>query len=468
MNRPDILLIQPPIHLLRTDLGASQVSPNMGLAYIAAYQRGWGRKVAVIDAHALRWDLPRIVAEVRRLRPRLVGLTAMTYQILQANAVAESLKENLPELPIVIGGAHATSVPERTLAEFPAFDALLAGEGEITIGQVLDDLTDGGPRARPGIHVRGGDIAVSARPGPELPPLDELPFPAFDLFPLHAYWPFYSRRWIMELPLSATRGCPFKCTFCTKVMGDRVRYRSPESLLAEVERHLVDYGLRQVIFTDENFTHKKSLVHGFCEGLIRRGIAGRIRFICQSRVTLTEDTLQLMARAGFTHITFGVESGDQEILDKASKGITLDQTRRAVANAKRAGMIVDGNVILGLPYETEQTIRRTIDFTCSLPLDYASFFLLVPYPGSEVMAMARRGEGYLKLISEKWEDFGKQTGGALELTSVGRRRLEQLQFLAYLRFYGHPKRWLPVFRKVSLATVLTFLKMRLKALVRRS
>jgi anaerobic magnesium-protoporphyrin IX monomethyl ester cyclase len=175
--------------------------------------------------------------------------------------------------------------------------------------------------------------------------------------------------------------------------------------------------------------------------------------------------MALMARAGFTHITFGIESGDQEILDRAVKGIRLDQSRRAVRAAKEAGMVVDGNFILGLPFESEATIRKTIDFACSLPLDYASFFLLVPYPGSQVLEMARRGEGNLRLLSDRWEDYGKQVGGAVELTTVPRRRLENLQFRGYLRFYCHPRRWLPVFRKVTLRTVLSFLRMRIAAFV---
>ena len=195
--RPDLLLLQPPLHLVQTDLGASQVSPNIGLAYIASYQRALGRKVAVIDAHALAWGLDRIVSEVRKLRPALVGISAMTYQILQSAAVAEALKREFPGMPVVLGGAHATSIPERTLEQFPTFDAVFAGEGEITIGQVLEDWYDGGARTRPGIYVAGGDASVSCQAPPDLPPLDQLPHPAFDLFPLHAYWPFYSRRWLM-------------------------------------------------------------------------------------------------------------------------------------------------------------------------------------------------------------------------------------------------------------------------------
>jgi radical SAM superfamily enzyme YgiQ (UPF0313 family) len=231
----------------------------------------------------------------------------------------------------------------------------------------------------------------------------------------------------------------------------------------ELKRHIRDYGVQQVIFTDESFSHRKSLVRGFCEGLLSAGLGGRVRMICESRVTVDEETLRLMARAGFTHVTFGIESGDQSILDRAAKGIRLEQSRAAVIAAKRAGLVVDANFVLGLPWETEDTIRRTIDFACSLPLDYASLFLLTAYPGSRVHEMAARGDGNLRLLSERWEDYGNQAGGSVELTTVSRRRIEQLQFEGYLRFYGRPDRWISVFRRVSPATVMAYLAMRARS-----
>jgi radical SAM superfamily enzyme YgiQ (UPF0313 family) len=463
----DLLLIQPPVHLQQSEMGASQVSPNIGLAYIAACQRKLGRAVALIDAHALRLDIEQIVEQAEKLRPTVVGISAMTYQIFPAALVAEAIKRALPGTVCVLGGAHATAVPERTMLEFSSFDAVMIGEGDWRIGEVLDQCgaAEGEVflKALPGLYVRDGDIEISRQAPEQVEDLDALPRPAFDLFPLKEYWPFYSRKWRMELPMSASRGCPFKCTFCTKVMGDRVRFRSAESLVDELECFRAEHGLEQVIFTDENFTLKRNLVEGFCKGVIQRGLNRNLRLICQSRVTVEPELMPLMAKAGFTHITFGIESGDQEILEKACKSIQLDQSRAAVKAAKAAGMIVDGNFILGLPFETEATVRRTIDFACSLPLDYASFFLLVPYPGSGVMEMAKKGEGNLRLLSEDWAEYGKQTGGAVELTTVTRRRLERIQLLGYLRFYAHPKRWLPVLRKVSVRTIATFLVKRLLA-----
>lgn len=458
----DLLLIQPPLHLDRTDLGAEQVSPNIGIAYIAACQRERGRSVGVLDAQAERLGLGEILGRVRATSPRTIGISAMTYQIPSSVRLARALKREMPDVPVVLGGAHATANPERTLEEFPEFDAVIAGEGEDALGEFLDDRANGGPKGRPGVYVRDVSPEAARPERPKLADLDALPYPAFDLFDLKKYWPFYSRRWRMELPLSASRGCPFHCTFCTKVMGDHARYRSPEGLVGEVVAHRKIYGVEQMIFTDENFTHKRSLVEGFCEGVIREGLAGKIRFICQSRVQVAPATIRLMARAGFTHITFGIESGDQAILDGVCKSIRLEDTRRAVEESKKAGMVVDGNFVLGLPNETEETIQRTIRFACELPLDYASFFLLVPYPGSRVLEMARKGEAHLRLLSDRWEDYGKQVGGAVELDTVSRRRLQTLQFYGYLRFYAHPKRWIGVFRKVSVSTVVSYLAMRIR------
>ena len=339
---PDVLLIQPPVHLKRSEMGAMQISPNLGLAYIASYLSSRGWRVRVIDAHALHLGLDEIQRTVRDARPKVVGISAMTYQILPAAMVAAALKEAVPETRIVLGGCHATAVPERSLEEFEGFDAVVAGEGEVTFEAFVRQVATDERGELPGLYLRGGDFRVSRESGATVRDLDTLPFPAFNLFPVEAYKPFYTRRRLVELPLSASRGCPFSCIFCSKVMGESPRFRSTEGLLEELACNIANHGLQQVIFTDENFTLNRPLVESFCEGLIRRGISKKVRFICESRVNVSEPTLRLMARAGFSHVTFGVESGDQEILDKADKSIRLEESRRAVREAKSAGMVVDG------------------------------------------------------------------------------------------------------------------------------
>ena len=462
MGHPDILLIQPPLSQQNTEFFThDRGNPNHGLASIVASQRRVGRSMALIDAQAQQWSAERVVREVRALHPSLVGISALTYQILSAGELATKLKRAFPRVPIVLGGRHGSVLPERTLAEFPSLDAVVQGDGEYAIGSAFEAFQGGSPRPFPGFWLRDADLTVAATGMPQVEDLDALPPPDFDLFPLRSYWPLYSRRWMLELPISFSRGCSFSCVFCTPTHDGRVRWRAPGAVVDEMERGIVDLGCRQFVFSDENLTQAPQRLHRLCELILRRGLARRARLVCQSRAQVAPQTLQLMARAGFSHIAFGLESGDPEILARIGKELSLEQGRRTIAATKAAGIVADANFILGLPYETEATIRNTIDFACSLPLDYAKFFLLVPYPGTEVHDLARRGEANLRLVSDRWEDYGRNLDNALELTTVPRARMARLQLEGYLRFYSAPRRWPHFLREYPLVKSVEFLVRRL-------
>jgi len=248
-------------------------------------------------------------------------------------------------------------------------------------------------------------------------------------------------------------------------MGKKIRLRSPESLVAEIRNDRDRFGVEQIIFTDENFTGNSERARAFCHQIVESGLNHGINYICQSRVAIDRETLASMQKANFTHITFGIESGNQQVLDKVHKGIRLEQSAQAVHWAHELGMITDGNFILGLPHDTRRTILETIRFACKLPLDYASFFLLVPYPGTEVMEMARQGKENLVLLSEDWDEYGKQVGGALAHRHLPRRQLELLQTFGYWKFYGRPRQLWGLFKKVSPATGLRFLSHTLRNLI---
>jgi len=164
-----------------------------------------------------------------------------------------------------------------------------------------------------------------------------------------------------------------------------------------------------------------------------------------------------MRKANFTHISFGIECGNQSILKATKKGTTLEQARRAVRWAKELGFFVDASFIIGLPYETEKTIKDTIRFACELPLDNVSFSLLVPFPNTEVRRMAERGEGGLVLLDGDWTSYGKQFGGALALENLSQSDLKRLQFLAYIKFYSKPKRFLKAIGRLSFRTIARYL-----------
>lgn len=466
----DLLLVQPPMSSrMGQDLGAQILSPNIGLAYIAAYVEAKGFSVRVIDALAEQLTVEGFLERVRSLAPRCVGFSSMTYQIKSAALAAARIKQVDPSIRTLVGGAHASALPERTLEEFPAFDAAVMGEGEITTATLLarDGGSSNGGRGIPGAVTRHDGAIRKGSTRPFIRDLDTLPFPAFHLFPLSRYSPFYSRTYRRELPISSTRGCPFRCSFCTTAMGRKIRMRSPESLVEEIRYGRERFGLEQVIFTDENFNGNRERALAFCSQIQAAGMNRDINYICQSRVAVDRETLAAMRAANFTHITFGIESGSQAILNKAHKAIQLEQSERAVRWAHETGMITDGNFILGLPYDTRETIRETIDFACRLPLDYASFFLLVPYPGTEVMEMARQRKANLVLLSEDWDEYGKQVGGALAHQHLSRRELELLQTYGYLRFYGRPRQLKGLFKKVSVSTGIRFLVHTLRGLLSR-
>jgi len=456
----DILLAQPPMsERMGKDLGARILSPNIGLAYIAGYLEKEGFSVRVVDALAEDLSVQQFTRRVRDLEPRCLGFSAMTYQIKSAARAAEMARQALPDVRVLIGGCHATVLPERTLEEFPSFDAAVIGEGERTTAAYLGTFA-GSPVTETevlGLCFRHDGSVQRTPERPFIQEPDTLPFPAFHLFPLARYFPFYSRKYKRELPISSSRGCPHRCCFCHTAMGRKIRFRSAESLVAEIRHHRSRFGVEQIIFTDENFTGNREQARAFCRQIVEAGLNTGVNYICQSRVAIDRDTLVAMKEAHFTHITYGIESGNQEILDRVQKGIRLEQSERAVRWAHELGMVTDGNFILGLPGETRETILETIDFACKLPLDYASFFLLVPYPGTEVMEMARQGRANLVLLSEDWDEYGKQVGGALAHRHLPRKQLERLQTLGYLKFFANPKRLRKLFQKVSPITGVRFL-----------
>jgi len=449
------------------DLGASILGPNIGLAYIAAYVSARGYSVEVLDALAEDLSLEDFRLAVQARSPRCVGFSAMTYQIKSAARAAEIVKQIDPSIRTLVGGSHASALPERTLREFPCFDVCVAGEGEATAAELLNAFRNPSKDLPviQGAYTRENGEVRKAPARPVFPNIDALPFPAFSLFPLDRYFPFYSRRYKKELPISSSRGCPYRCSFCHTAIGRKIRLRSSENLVAEIRRNREELDVEQMIFTDENFTVNRKRAMAFCEQIVAEGLHRNINYICQSRVAVDRELLAAMRKANFTHVTFGIESGNQEILDRAHKGIRLEQSEEAIRLAHEMGIITDGNFILGLPYDTRETIQETIRFACGLPLDYASFFLLVPYPGTEVMEMAKQGKANLVLISEDWDQYGKQVGGALAHRHLPRKELELLQTYGYLRFYGKPRRILAAFKKVSLSTGLRFLGHTLRSLV---
>ncbi len=465
----NVLLIQPPAYLSKSrELGQKQLSTNIGLAYIASYIREKGTEVSIHDATIRKFD-PSVFREIiRERRPGIVGISAFTTQIADASYLAGLIKSIDSRITTVIGGAHASAIPEQTLEEFGAFDYAVFGEGEETFYRLILYLSGKGVFDDKGLCYRADGHIRKGSNRPLIENIDSIPMPAFDLFTLAHYKPQYSHNRGLSLPILTSRGCPYGCTFCSGPLGRRIRFHSVERIIGELKADIAVYHPQQILVADDTFTVNKAKVIDLCDRIVREGIHREVEFICETRVDLVDrEIFESMKRAGFRSVSFGIESGDAYILDKALKKITPAQARSAVAAAKQAGLEADGNFILGLPYDNKESIMKTIGFACSLPLDYASFFLLVPYPGTEAARMAENDEGGLVLLSKDWTRYGKQTGGVLTLSGMSYDRLKAYQLYAYLRFYLHPRRFFNILKRVTPLTIVLFALQMVKTFFRK-
>jgi anaerobic magnesium-protoporphyrin IX monomethyl ester cyclase len=432
-----IALVQPPP---RSEFDRHWARfPGLGIAYVASSLRAAGHDIEMLDGKLDQLTVDEIVTRARDGRPDLVGITCMTVEYPRAVEIAQRIKHDRADVPIVVGGAHVNAVGRQALEEGDAFDYACVGEGEHLACELADALQHAvDPSAIPGLVSRQGNEIVTSGPRPPPDDYDLLPFPAWDLF-----------RSVDTIPLITHRGCPFKCVFCSHNSGFKPRYRTPANVLDEVEQILERYRPKRIRIEDETFGLHIGRTKAILEGVISRGLHRQIRFSAQTRVDrVDEEFMRLLKTANFETLELGVESGNPEILEQTQKGITLDQVERAVALAKRNGLRVWCKFILGHPDETHATIRDTVDFIAKINPHQLSVSIMTPFPGTPIHEMALRGEGGYRLLSGGWEDFDKYSSGVLELDTVSLAQLKRYQIWCYVNLYVRNRRFLELSRLV--------------------
>jgi radical SAM superfamily enzyme YgiQ (UPF0313 family) len=370
--------------------------------------------------------------------PHVVGISAMTPDIIWAAKIAKGIKAALPHVPIVIGGPHINAMPRESLEEFPYFDLAIVGEGEFAMLELADSQENGNLDSSlndiKGIAFRNGKDIIVNPPREYIRDLDALPFPAWDLFPLPR---------TNNYPIYATRGCPFNCKFCQRVLGNKIRRRSVKNVVEEIEWVLDTFKTNGFWFGDETFGVNKQWTSQLLDSMIEKGFSSKAVWHAQTRVDLlSEDLLNKMKQAGCDAVAFGIESGNQGILSKTSKNIKLEDAKTAVALCKRLGIKTRSFFILGHPYETVETIKDTIDFAVKLNTTFVSFAVMVPYPGTEVWRLAKRGEAGYSFVSDNWDDYRKHLAAPLGFDAIPAETLRFLDKKAYLNFYLRNHRWL--------------------------
>ena len=401
--------------------------PHAGLAYLGAYSLNIGHETICIDAKYEGINNNEVLNRILEIKPQVLGYTIRTPDVKAAERMSAIVKDKLPNIKILVGGAHVTGTKERVLEECISFDVGVIGEGEETFVELLDSFGNNSIDIKhiKGILFRDNGKVFSTSHREQIRNLDTLLFPAWQLFPRGS-----------DLPLFTSRGCPFTCTFCQRVMGQIVRTMSPIRVIEEIKRNIKDFNCTFLQIEDEVFGIKKKWINELLDLMIKKGINQKVRWMANSRINIANlEIYKKMKMAGCTGLGFGVESGNQKILDSIGKGIKLDQTFEAIKIVKKAELKAHTFFILGHPFETRKTIRDTINFACKLNPYGVSFGMMVPYPGTKIYEMAKRGEGGYRGFHEDWEQYTKYFGKGLELVGLSRKTLARYQKQAYLEFY---------------------------------
>ncbi len=414
-------------------------SPPLGLASIAAVLEAEGHRVAITDCPVESMSIDVAVSAFERVRPDVVGLTATTFCFEQAATLAAKLKARAARVPIVLGGPHLSAFPD-LLNDHGQFDLGVLGEGERTMVELVREL-DAGRSVRdvPGVLSCHGDELWRAERRPLIEDLDELPFPARHLLPLHRYRPLPNdQRKLPKTSMITSRGCPFSCIFCDKsTFADTYRARSPALLVQEMHHLERRYGIRDIAFVDSTFTPTKARIHAVLEAMEVHPPRASWTASCRADV-LDEPTLRRMRSLNCWKVRIAVESGNDEILRRIRKGVTKSGFEATVHAAKRAGLQVKGFFMLGHIGETAETMEETIQFALSLPLDDATVQLNTPLVGTPQYELC---QAHGRLVPSQLETSSFFQPAFIPEGMTGTQLLHGLRRF-YRRFYLRPTKLL--------------------------
>jgi radical SAM superfamily enzyme YgiQ (UPF0313 family) len=471
-SRVDVMLVNPPTpdgaiwirsqHRVGRRSRENMIWPQVSLAQMAALLRP-AYTVRVVDAVAERMSWPEFEAILRRERPKYY-VSQLTAPTLQNDLYGTFLAKSVGAVTMAFG-THITPMPRETLAPYPSLDYGLRGEPDLTLRDLVDHL-EGRQFTRPapietlfrkhdaqyaprtldtgggrpdlafmkGLVWRRGNEVVVNPDRPFVADLDDLPLPLYELLPLQKYlMPLIKGPFCFVV---TSRGCPAGCTYCIKHVsyGPTMRLRSPAKLLEEIQV-LHGLGVRHVHMYADLFTVNRDQVVGLCRAILDAGL--RITWTCNSRVDFVDrEMLQLMAKSGCFYIAWGLESASKEILAHARKGVDPDRARQALQWAREAGIKNWGYFIIGLPGETERTIKDTIAFSKALPLDIALFHIAAPYPGTPFFNEVVKNGWFRPGV--RWEEVDMDESTVLDYPGLPAERLEYWQKRAFREWALRP------------------------------
>lgn len=442
-----LFLVPPEEHFIESyvtrklDKGR-EFRQRLGLLYVAGYLRDrLSVTPRIVDCIAHGWRIPDVERLIERERPDIVGLSVLTFNLLDCLAAADAVKRVSPATKICFGGFHVTLYPEETLA-LPNVDYIVVGEGEVTFAELVRRHTSGRPGDAElreieglGFVAESGERVINPRRA-EVHRLDDLPLPAHDLIDLSKYT-FALAEESMVAAIQTSRGCPGRCTFCDMRLT-RHRYRSAENVLREV-RLLAEMGAKEFFAVDDTFTVNRNRVLSLCRLLIESGL--RIRYKISARIDrIDEEMLEQLAKSGCYRIHYGVETGSQRMLDYLEKGITVDQVVRVFEMTRKAGIEVFAYMMLGIPTETAADMDQTFALVKRIKPDHVNYSICTPFPRTRLYEQLRSQCG---IADDYWLEFARAPDPSFRIRTMNEHfseeALRRLQDRALRSFYASPR-----------------------------
>ena len=456
-NKIDILIINPPSLISerygKKDMGevGGDLIP-LGMASLAAFIREKGYGVGVLDCPTLRIDNEKIYEIIVQKDPTIIGFSTTTYALSRAIELAKKIRNKLPKKLMVIGGSHANVAGIETVNQYDVFDIVAYGlDGEYILHDIVKKFSEKNFNRNhfmkdftmleniKGIIYKKNNTVVRNFPRENINNLDELPLPARDLFPMERYIPLPNQ--YKKLPLTnmvVIRGCPYFCTFCDQA-GTGARRRSPQKVIEEIKQCVEKFGIKEISFWDDTMSYHKKWMKEFLDLLIKENLD--LCWSCYAAVnTVDKDLLKLMRKAGCWNIFYGYETAIDDLaknVETNKKNRDFKKMKQVARWTKEVGIEVRGSFLIGLPGETPELAKKTVQNAIDLDPDYAQFTLVCPYPGTKLAEEIKRGK-WGRLISQDFEEYSCWNVIWLPFGYKSVEELKNMERYAFRKFYLRP------------------------------
>ncbi len=385
----------------------ANITPPLGLASMCAYLAQNRISSDIIDCYAHPDSDSKIMEYILREQPDFLGFSCSTSTFLDGVRLASMARTIKPDIKVIFGGAHVSALKERIIDDYTDIDFVVVGEGEQTILELVESHGSDPSKIKSIVYRSREGSSCFTGYRKNLLDLDLLPFPAYEK--LHGYpekykLPIFNYPRTPHSSCISSRGCPYSCSYCDRsVFRKSFRYNSAEYLYDHFKYLNSNFGIKHVNFYDDQFTFNKKRVIRFCELMLHGDL--RMSFNCAARAEhLDLELVTAMKAAGCWMISLGIETGDENLLAQHRQNANLEMLKGKIKMIKKAGIRVKALLMMGLPGESEQSIKKSKKYVFSLPIDDFNLAKFTPFPGSPIYQQIKSGAD-LGTFNESWEDM---------------------------------------------------------------